>query len=245
MKRRPEPEVMDIAAEAQAYALADFADVNQKFVDRLLELVGPLEKVDALDLGTGPADIPIRLVRARPRWHVVAVDASQAMLDVARKAVAKAGMSGRIELLLVDAKGTGLASHAFDVIFSNSILHHITDPAGAGFWAEIRRLARPGAFVLLRDLARPESPEAARAIVNQYAATEPPLLQEEYYRSLLSAYTPDEVRAQLASAGLSSLQVAMTSDRHFDISGQLDYPGSGLQNSKFPPVNHLGSGLNI
>ena len=36
MERQPEPEAMDRDDEARAYAVADFVDVNQAFVDRLL-----------------------------------------------------------------------------------------------------------------------------------------------------------------------------------------------------------------
>jgi ubiquinone/menaquinone biosynthesis C-methylase UbiE len=201
----------------KAYAEADFADVNQAFVERLVEIAGSRGEVTALDLGTGPGDIPLRLLRARPNWRVVAADASPGMLDYARRAVAGAGLGGSIHLVLADAKALPFGSGAFDVVFSNSILHHIT---GVGrFWEEVRRVGKRGAGVLLRDLARPGSPAEARRIVQLYSAHEPELLQEEYYRSLLSAYTPEEVRAQLAAAGLSTLHVAMVSDRHWDVWG--------------------------
>ena len=59
LRRQNEPELMDDKAEAEAYARADFAEVNDAFVDRLLELAGPRETAAAVDLGTGPADIPI------------------------------------------------------------------------------------------------------------------------------------------------------------------------------------------
>ena len=219
MPREPEPEVMDLRQEADAYAAADFADVNQAVVDRLLELVGALDPAHVVDLGTGPADIPVRLVRCRPRWHVVAVDASGPMLDHARRAVREAGLACAIDLVLADAKATGLADAAFDIILSNSILHHVNDVDR--FWVEVKRLARPGASVLLRDLARPQNTDAARRIVDRYAADETETLREEYYRSLLSSYTPDEVRAQLGRAGIDGLDVTMVTDRHLDVFGRL------------------------
>ena len=219
MPRRPEPEYMDAGHEADAYAAADFGEVNQAVVDRLLELAGALEHARVVDLGTGPADIPVRLVRARPGWHVVAVDASDAMLRHAQQAIEREGLGHAIDLVLADAKATGLADAAFDVVFSNSILHHITDTDA--FWAEVKRIARPGACAFLRDLARPHAAHAARAIVDRYARDETELLREEYYRSLLSSYTVEEVRAQLARAGLGSLQVAMVTDRHLDVFGRM------------------------
>ena len=219
MPRRPEPEVMDFEPGADAYAGADFGEVNQAFVDRLLELAGPLEHADAIDLGTGPADIPVRLVRARPTWRVVAIDASGPMVEIARRLVAEAGSSDAVEVVLADAKSTGLAKHSFDVVFSNSILHHVTltEP----FWMEVRRLGRPGALVFLRDLARPRDEASARAIVERYSGTESDQLKTDYYNSLLSAYTVDEIRRQLAHADLGLLRVTMVTDRHLDVFGRL------------------------
>jgi ubiquinone/menaquinone biosynthesis C-methylase UbiE len=219
MRRRPEPEVMDIPAEADAYAAADFSQVNQVFVDRLLELAGELPRALALDVGTGPADIPIRIARKRPDWRIVAVDASEAMVALARKAVAAAGLTASIELRRIDAAGTGLEAGSFDIIFSNSILHHVNDVEA--LWREVKRLGRSGTVVLMRDLTRPEDEAAARRLVEQYAGSESGLLQEEYYRSLLAAYTPEEIGAQLARVGLNTLDVAMVSDRHMDVSGVL------------------------
>ena len=220
MDRHPESEFMDDPAEALAYARADFDAVNQAFVERMLCVAGPRGRAATLDLGTGPGDIPIRVIHARPDWHVAAVDASEAMIELARAAIHRAGLDGCIQPVLADAKATGLPRAAFDVIFSNSILHHVTRVDL--LWAEVKRLAAPGAAVFLRDLARPESPEAAWAIVRRYTANESDLLQQEFYRSLLSAYTVDEVRVQLDHSGLQTLQVAMVTDRHLDVFGRLD-----------------------
>lgn len=217
--RQPEPEIMDFEPGADAYADADFSEVNQAFVDRMLEFVGERDRAEALDLGTGPADIPIRVVRARPDWHVTAVDASGPMVEIARSAVAEAGLSDAIDVVLVDAKSTGLPAHSFDVVFSNSILHHVTNPIA--FWGEVRRLLRPGGILFLRDLARPQSEAAARAIVDQYAGDESEQLQIDYYNSLLASYTVDEIRDQLASAGLDGIEVKMATDRHLDVFGRL------------------------
>jgi len=216
MPRVPEPEPMDIAEEAQVYAQADFAEVNAGFVARLLELVGPQEAGLALDLGTGPGDIPRRVIRERPAWRIVAADVSLPMLGYVHRAVEP---DGAIHALCMDAKTAPFPPGVFDIIFSNSILHHVSDTDR--FWAEVRRVAKPHALVFLRDLARPASRAAAADIVAQYAGTETGLLREEFYRSLLSAYTPDEVRGQLARSGLAQLRVAMSSDRHLDICGTI------------------------
>ncbi|MBN2309525.1 MAG: class I SAM-dependent methyltransferase [Candidatus Hydrogenedentes bacterium] len=211
LTRQPEPEYMDLDDEAVVYAEADFADVNAAFVERLIELTPAPGPLLALDLGTGPADIPRRAVAARPGWRIVAQDASFAMLSIARRADRAMG------LVQSDAKRLPFAPASFDLVFSNSILHHITNVEP--FWAEVKRVAKPGAAVFLRDLARPDSAERAHAIVETYSGREPDLLKEEFYRSLLSAYTPGEIRGQLERAGLAMLDVALVTDRHVDIWG--------------------------
>lgn len=217
--RMPEPEVMDLVDEAQAYADADFTEVNQAFVDRLVEVVGDRPGRRVVDLGTGPGEIPLLAARARSDWHITAVDFSQPMLDLAARAAREASLADRVMFVCGDAKATGLPGGAFDVVFSNSILHHITETDR--LWAEVCRLAAPGATVFFRDLARPDSEARARRIVQTYAAEESDLLQEEFFRSLLSAYTVEEVRDQLSRAGLAGLTVSMVTDRHLDVSGQV------------------------
>ena len=219
MYRQPEPEFMDLPDEAAAYAAADFSGVNAAFVGRLLELAGDATTARAVDLGTGPADIAIRVARARPGWVIDAVDGAAAMIEIAHRAVAAAGVSTRIRLHLADAKHTGLAGGGYDVVFSNSLLHHLPDPLP--WWHEIRRLARPGAVIFIRDLFRPASPDAARAIVQQHAGGESELLRKEFYRSLLAAFTVEEVREQLAAAGLAELTLQPYSDRHLDVFGRM------------------------
>src|SRR5262245_51234090 len=125
MDRKAEAEIMNLPDEVDAYVRGDFASVNQVFVDRLMDLAGSLERAAAIDLGTGPGDIPIRVAKAKPQWSITAVDASAPMLEVAGAAIKKANASS-IKLVLADAKDTRLPDASFDVIFSNSILHHVS-----------------------------------------------------------------------------------------------------------------------
>ena len=217
MHRQPEPELMDLAHEAEAYAAADFSDVNAAFVDRLLSLAWTLDHARCVDLGCGPGDIAIRLAQQRALWHIDCVDAADAMIELARTAVARADVRN-VRLHLADAKQTRLAA-GYDVIFSNSLLHHLPDPLP--MWREVRRLARPGAIVFVRDLVRPQTYDLAEEMVEQYAGRESDTLRQEYYRSLLSAFTPGEIRAQLEEAGLSELEIRQATDRHVDVSGVL------------------------
>jgi hypothetical protein len=87
------------------------------------------------------------------------------------------------------------------------------------FWHKLRLAAKPSSPVLVMDLLRPESPEAAQAIVDQYASGAPDILRRDFYNSLLAAFTEDEISAQLARMNLTRLIVDVPDDRHWVVGG--------------------------
>jgi SAM-dependent methyltransferase len=221
MERVPEPELMDDAAQALAYAEADFEEPNTRFVALYSEFVGPLAAGAAvLDLGCGPGDISLRIAAADPGIEVHALDGSAAMLAFGRAALeADEAMRARVRFIEGLVPGAALPRMAYEAIISNSLLHHLHDPSG--LWNMIRKYAAPGAAVLVMDLMRPSSEAAARALVEEYAASEPAVLRKDFYHSLLAAFEPGEVRLQLDAAGLGHFSVARVSDRHLVVRGRI------------------------
>ena len=149
MKRVLEPEVMDDPEQAVAYARADFSSSNQMFVDGLLARRGP-ELLTVLDVGCGPADIPIRLAKAKPSIHIMAVDASDVMVRVAEETVQKAGLERRITITKGRIPGLQPKAGDFDAIVSKDLLHHLPDPMV--FWDEVKALARSRTVVYVLSL---------------------------------------------------------------------------------------------
>ncbi len=218
MERVLEPELMDDPEQAMAYAKADFENENQGFVNRFLEYYPDFTEGHVLDLGCGPADIPIRFLKALPHCRVTAVDASPPMIKLAEAAIGKAGVADRIALRCERIQALALPEPA-DAALSNSLLHHIPNPLQ--FWYGLKKQVKSGSYVLVMDLLRPESPEAAQAIVDQYAANEPAILRRDFYNSLLAAFTEDEVAAQLAELNLSRLLIDVIDDRHWIVTGRI------------------------
>ena len=218
MDRILEPELMDDSEQARIYSEADFAEENQGFVDRFLELYDDLDHAHILDLGCGPGDIPIRLVRGHPTLRVTGIDASQPMITLAEEAVREAGLTERIRFLCQRFNDVTLPDPG-DGIMSNSLVHHVPNPLQ--FWYALKTLAKSGAPVLVMDLLRPESPEEAQAMVDQYAAHEPERLRKDFYNSLLAAFTEDEVAAHLAELNLSRLLIDVPDDRHWIVYGRV------------------------
>lgn len=220
MKRIPEPELMLDADQARAYADADFEAPHAHCTALLLERVAPLpETGTAVDLGCGPGDIALRVARALPRWRVVGLDGSPAMLACGAEAVARAGLGDRVALREALLPVSGAAGAPFDLVFSNSLLHHLADPSV--LWGSALALGRPGAPLFVMDLLRPSSPEAVRALVARYAGGEPPVLRRDFEASLHAAWSLAEVRRQLVDAGLASIELEAVSDRHWIAWGRL------------------------
>ncbi len=205
--------------QARAYAEADFSAPHQMFVELFRQRFGPELQGVVLDLGCGPADITVRFAKAYPKCELYGVDGSPAMLKYGARRLEQEGLTHRIKLILGKIPEVSLPQAFYDAVIVNSLLHHLPRPAV--LWETIKRVGRSGAPVFVMDLLRPESKEAAQKLVTRYAASEPEVLKKDFYHSLLAAFRPEEVRAQLEEAGLSHFQLEVVTDRHFIVYGRL------------------------
>jgi len=219
VQRIPEPELMTDPEQARAYAQADFSEPHDHFVTLYQERFGNHLQGEVLDLGCGPGDICRRFACAFPHCDVTGVDGSQAMLDAGcgQNTVTRPG--DRVQLRYGLLPDVDLPNHHYDTVISNSLLHHLQEPQI--LWQSIIRFGKPGCPVLVMDLMRPADRETADTMVSEYAGNEPEILKQDFFHSLLAAYTPVEVEAQLRAAGLDQLTVEVVSDRHLLVSGRL------------------------
>jgi ubiquinone/menaquinone biosynthesis C-methylase UbiE len=219
MQRIPEPDLMLEDDQAKAYAEADFTQPHQQFIDHLVTRVPQLSSSGtALDLGCGPADIAIRFAQRFSQWQVHGIDGSAAMLHYGQRAIAQSQLQARITLihgyLTTEPNGFSLLDNTqYQLIFSNSLLHHLQDPIT--LWRSLHRWGTGSTPALIMDLLRPETEAIAQAMVNDYAADEPTVLQRDFYHSLLAAYRMDEIEMQLQREGFSQFVVEQVSDRHW------------------------------
>lgn len=218
LTRTLEPEVMETDDEAAEYDAMDHSVVNRAFVTDLLAALGPQHSprcLRVLDAGTGTALIPIELVRTGIDVRVLAADAAQSMLQVARANVNAAGSADRIELAQRDCKQLSDADQTFDVVMSNSLVHHLPTPED--MLRECWRVLRSGGLLFVRDLARPSSLAEVEGLVQRYAAESSPTQQQLLRQSLEAALTVAEVQALLSALGIDPGCVALSSDRHWTI----------------------------
>ncbi len=217
LSRVLEPEVMDATEDAVDYDAMDHAHVNRVFVDDLLSHWPTSEQtLRVFDAGTGTAQIPIELLRRGVAATVVAADAASEMLLMARNNIAAVGLSSYITCELRDCKQMPEADASFDIVMSNSIIHHIPEPFLV--FAECCRILKPGGLLFLRDLHRPESDAALQSLVDQYAAGTNAHQRQLFRDSLHAALTVEEVRELLQPLGINPAAVNMTSDRHWTLS---------------------------
>ena len=216
LKRTLEPEVMDTSDEAIAYDEMDHSEVNERFVTDLIEFakeVGTELTGEVLDLGTGTARIPVQLCKAVEDVRVFAVDLSIEMLDIARLNIELSSNLERIMLGHCDAKQLEMDDNRFDVVISNSIVHHIPDPRST--FAEAVRVCRSQGILFFRDLLRPESDDLVTELVKIYAGEEVDHARQMFDDSLRAAFTIEEIQDFVAELGYPPSSVQATSDRHW------------------------------
>jgi len=162
----------------------------------------------ALDLGCGTGNTGIRL--ARLGIHVTLLDSSPAMLDIAKRAVAEAGVVDKIVLQYGDATQLADLFHgrSFDVILCHNILEYCDDPGAVlrGVACALR-----DSSAILSVLVRNQAGEVFKAAIQtgDLAVAESGLTakwgEESLYGGRVRLFTSDGLRAMLTEASLAAI----------------------------------------
>lgn len=227
LPRKPEPEVMGDADEVEAYASAAGQSYLDAIDNTLVDQVVSLGRASGwlLDIGTGPGGIPLKIAARLPQLRVVGVDYSVNMIRAAHRAAAERGLAGRARFLAGDACRLAFPDACFDVVLSNSVLHHLENPVA--LLDEMARVARPDGAVLLRDLRRP-----GRWIfplhVGWYGRHYSGLMKKLYVDSVHAAYTGEELGELLRRSALAKARVFFHQRTHlgFIRDGRAGAPGN-------------------
>jgi len=206
-----EPELMDTIAEAMEYDAMDHSMVNRIFIEDFLQRWNGQSPI--LDIGTGTALIPIEFCRQSPQGELIAIDLANQMLLQAHANLTHACFTHRVHLMLVDAKMLPFADRSLPNVMSNSIIHHIPEPAFA--IREIVRVTAPGGLIFVRDLMRPDSIDELERIVETYTQGATAHQRRLFHQSLYAALTLNEVHELITTDGFAATSVQATSDRHW------------------------------
>jgi ubiquinone/menaquinone biosynthesis C-methylase UbiE len=219
LPRVAEPEVMDDAVEVEAYASAAAQEwlnnIDASFIEHAARLVKERQRGRALDIGTGPGQITLKLALQLSLWKFIGVDRSQKMIDEALASMAAtAPVTGRLEFQVADGNRLDYPDASFDLVVCNSVLHHFAEPQN--LLAEMARVVKPRGAILLRDLRRPsrlEYPLHVRWHGRRYTGT----MNKLYRDSVRAAYTVPELQRLLAASPLRGARVFKHGSTHIGI----------------------------
>jgi SAM-dependent methyltransferase len=106
-------------------------DAMASATELMLDMAGVVEGMRVLDLGAGLGDQSIKAARrVGPSGSILATDRDPAMLEGAREAVAKAGLTN-VETRLMDAQAIDVEPGSFDAVITRMVLMLLPDPAKA------------------------------------------------------------------------------------------------------------------
>jgi SAM-dependent methyltransferase len=118
-------------------------------LEYVYHLIGDVRGQVVLDYGCGSGR-DTALLAARGA-HVVALDLSPDLLDLAQQRIAVDAPSGTVQFLCGSAHAVPLPDESVDVIFGHAVLHHLDLAQSA---AEVFRLLRPGGRAIFKEPLR-------------------------------------------------------------------------------------------
>jgi RimJ/RimL family protein N-acetyltransferase/protein-L-isoaspartate O-methyltransferase len=145
--------VSEFTGQAEGFNTSAIARAAET-LDDLVALAEPRPGERWLEAACGPGLIARRL--APHVAHVLGVDATPAMIEVARR---EAAALSNVEFTTGDATALALPDDALDGAIARFAIHHI--PVPGRLVAELARVVRPGGRVVLADHVADDDPDAA------------------------------------------------------------------------------------
>ena len=147
-----------------------------------------------LDIGTGTGRL---LEVLAPRvTAAIGIDASRAMLALARARLSRPGLM-HCSVRLADMYRLPMTEPVFDTVVLQMVLHYAEDPAGA--LAEAARVLRPGGRLLVVDLAEHERPDCMERFAHRWPGFPTPHMHDLFAQAGLGA-GGDHLRARPAGS---------------------------------------------
>jgi ubiquinone/menaquinone biosynthesis C-methylase UbiE len=156
-----------------------------------------------VDVGTGAADIPVRLLTDARRRSVTiditATDSRQEVLDAAVAAWPAIPIIRGLRLELADGRRLPYQDASFDVAHTSMVVHHLDELDAISFLRELRRVSRAG--IVVNDLARGRLAWiGAWALTHTIAASR--FTRHDGPLSVRRAWTREELTTLVRRAGL-------------------------------------------
>jgi ubiquinone/menaquinone biosynthesis C-methylase UbiE len=179
-------------------ALAPYDQFHGRGLEATVELAGLVQAGPAdhlLDVGSGIGG-PARYFASRFGCRVTGIDLTPEFCDVARRLTRLLDLADRVRFEVGNALAMPFADASFDGAYSMNVSMNIADKAG--FNREIHRVLKPGAWLVLSEIAKGEGGEL------DY----PTPWARSAGTSFLS--TPEATRRGLLEAGFDVVQLRST-----------------------------------
>jgi len=140
------------APERYLELIRDGVPLYDRFEDEVVRATADLAVTRILDLGTGTGETSRRCLEAHPEARVVALDASQDMLDVAATV-----LDDRAQLRRGNLEDP-LPEGPFELVVSALAVHHLDGPGKAELFRRVHDRLAPGGRFVLGDMVIPPAP---------------------------------------------------------------------------------------
>ena len=144
-------------------------DMDRRWKAELMRWMARQLRADAnvLDLACGTGDLAFAAAERAPRGAVLGVDASVAMIDIARARAAHA-RAGHVRFAVGDVSALDVPTASVDAITAGYALRNVPDYRRG--IAEIARVLKPGGVVATLDFYRPRSALWRRVFLSYLSA---------------------------------------------------------------------------
>lgn len=130
------------------------------------EVTSRLNSGRILDVGTGPAYLPVEIAKRAPNLEIVGIDLSPAMVAIATKNAEKRGVSDRVRVQRANAADLPFEDGYFDLVVSTLSLHHWLRPSEC--LKEINRVLKENGEAWIYDARRDTTKEVNAQFRERY-----------------------------------------------------------------------------
>jgi SAM-dependent methyltransferase len=192
-----EPSILGEAGDTESFIRA-MHEVSDPMAGPLVRAVKVGKFRHLLDVGGGSGTWTIAFLRAASKAKATIFDLPD-VIPMARRRMARAGLSGRVRLVGGDLEVDELPKSA-DLAWVSAIVHMNSRRQNRRLFGKVFRALEPGGRVLIRDIVMEPSriapPSGALFAVNMLVATEGG-----------GTFTFDELRDDLKSAGFAKIRL--------------------------------------
>ncbi len=179
----------------------NFRDKGILATDRIIK--SGINRGTALEIGPGPGYLGLEWLRKTQNTRLSAVEISEDMIRISERNSRDYGLEERTDYVSGAAEHMPFADKLFDAVFTNGSMHEWSDPVQV--FKEIHRvLVQEGRF-FISDLRRDVSFPFKWFM---YSLSKPREIRPGFLTSVRAAYTRDEARELVRTAGFRETEVS-------------------------------------